>query len=197
LKEVIVLLSGGIDSTVLLAELLRERIGCKCLFVDYGQRAGAEEYAASKRISHSMNVELIRVVLGSFSGRFRNILTQDNPSLSSVFPARNMLLLTLAAQIGFEEHARAVAIGVIMTTKYPDCTKEFLESAERSITLALGEKMAVLSPFSQLTKGQVVEIGRTLDVPFELTYSCFRGGRKHCGKCEACKERREALEEAQ
>lgn len=196
LKEVIVLLSGGIDSSVLLAELLHERIGCKCLFVDYGQRARKEEYAASKRISDSMNVDLLRVVLGNFSGRFRNLLTQDNPSLSTVFPARNMLLLTLAAQIGYEEHARAVAIGVIMTARYPDCSKEFLESAEKLITLALGEKMAVLSPFSQLTKRQVVGIGRTLDVPFELTYSCLGGGRKHCGRCESCKERRAALEAA-
>jgi len=191
-RTAVILLSGGIDSTVLLGELLVEGIQCSPLFVDYGQRAASRELVAAERISKHYNAPLSRIALSSFGDMFRNMLT-DSKSSDPVFPARNMLLLTIASQIAYERHLDAVAIGIIRGPAYPDCDRPFLEAAESALSKALRRRIPILAPFTDINKIEVALLGRALKAPLKDTYSCFIGGTSHCGKCPSCIDRRIAM----
>jgi 7-cyano-7-deazaguanine synthase len=203
--KVVLVYSGGLDSTVLLYHLLAARLEVKALSVNYGQRHG-RELAAARAIAAARGVEHRLVDLSSLRELFPELpLTSPASPLPQVeyspesmalttVPNRNMVLLSVAlvwaAHLGFDAVAYAAHTGV---TTYPDCRPEFAAGMDRVARLCDWKPLEVLAPFVSWTKGEVVRRGAELGVPFGMTRSCYVGGDKHCGRCGTCRDRRAAF----
>lgn len=195
--RITVLLSGGIDSTVLLALLLDQKVNCTPFFVDYGQVTAIREYECAKIISNYYGLKLETVSNNDISKFTTNQLTNPVLSKNPFYPNRNLLLLTLASLYAYEQNHDGISIGAIKavgTTPFPDIQPEFFNRLSGVISCGLSKELAILTPFIEYTKFQVVEIGKGLNVPFELTYSCLTNNETPCGTCESCKSRDEVLE---
>jgi len=211
--KVISLLSGGIDSSTLLYYLKKELdFDVTALTINYGQRHSKEVHAARK-IAHSLGVDWLYVELPELGKWLRSALT--TPSINvpevpetaehydtlavTVVPNRNMILLSIAAGIAQSIGAKAVAYAAHYSDRgvYPDCRAEFVNALEQTLKLALDDPdFKVLVPFVSKYKSDIVRLGAYLDVPYELTWSCYKGGEKHCGVCSSCRERKRAFREA-
>jgi 7-cyano-7-deazaguanine synthase len=131
-----------------------------------------------------------------------NINRQDIPV--TYVPARNMVFLSVAASYAEAIQAQDLFIGVSQVdySGYVDCREEFIEAMETAInkgTVMGAEQnrpIRIHAPFVQKSKAQEIELGERLGVPFELTWSCYRGGEKPCGTCDSCLLRAKAFEEA-
>jgi 7-cyano-7-deazaguanine synthase len=198
----VLLLSGGVDSLVLLARECHAGRPPRCLIINYGQRHRREvEQANSIAEVYRVACATIRLPSAIFLG---SALTGGDPvpldrhyadpgQASTVVPNRNMVFLAIAAayavQLGedlvlFAAHAGDYPV-------YPDCRPEFVDAADAALRLACGVRVS--APFVGMTKAEVVRLGRSLDVPFSLSWSCYQGGDEPCGRCGACVERAEAL----
>ena len=115
---------------------------------------------------------------------------------STVVPNRNMILLALAGghalSLGFDTIAYAAHAGD--HTIYPDCRPEFADAMEKALGLADWKDLNLHRPYVEMTKSDLVSLGDQLDAPLYLTWSCYAGGKIHCGKCGTCVERKEAFE---
>lgn len=198
--------SGGLDSTVLMYKLFSEGALVEAVSVDYGQKQRVELELASKNcarlgIAHQIvNLSNLAPLFGNSALTNPNVevpegsYATDNIALT-VVPNRNMILLALAA-------ARAAASGCDSVAYaahggdhalYPDCTNEFADAMARAIELADARKIKLIRPFIDMSKADIVRLGAELGVDFSLTWSCYKGGKRHCGKCSTCSERREAF----
>lgn len=208
----VVLLSGGLDSTVCLYTMCSLLAGpVVALSVLYGQRHRRElEYAKkitaqlSPRVEHIVvDLEGLRVVMGGSSQTSDEIAVphghyEEESMKQTVVPNRNMVLLSVAtalavsrkiANVAYAAHAGDHAI-------YPDCRPQFAMAMAGVMSVCDWHKVALWPPFIQLTKAQIVAMGAKLGVPFALTYSCYEGGESHCGQCGTCTERKMAFAEA-
>ncbi|MGA1116129.1 MAG: 7-cyano-7-deazaguanine synthase QueC [Opitutales bacterium] len=204
--KALVLFSGGLDSTVLAAQLLADGAETRLLSIDYGQRH-AKELQQAEKIAEALGLphRILRLPdLGPLLGG--SSLTDDQVELpeghyaeesmkATVVPNRNMILLALAGghalSLGFDTIAYAAHAGE--HTNYPDCRPEFADAMESALGLADGEKLSLHRPFVHLSKTDLVKKGAELDAPLHLTWSCYAGREKHCGKCGTCVERKEAF----
>jgi len=208
--KTVLIYSGGMDSTVLLYDLLFNRgHEVKCLSINYGQRHSVElEHA--KAICQELGVEHRIADLTSLK-EFLKGSSQTDDSVEvpeghyaeesmklTIVPNRNMLMLAVAAAWAISIKADAIAYAPHAGDHaiYPDCRPEFTEALSQAIALADWHKVELIRPFIGMTKGEVAKLGVTLNVPFEKTWSCYKGGEVHCGKCGTCVERKEALAEA-
>ena len=205
--KAVVLFSGGLDSTVLVYDLLNEGADLKLLSIDYGQRH-EKELKSSSEIAESLGLEheILRLpMLNNLLGG--SALTDPSISLpeghyaedsmkATVVPNRNMILLSLAAghaiSLQFDTVAYAAHAGD--HTIYPDCRPEFATAMDQALKLCDWNTVSLYRPFVQLSKQDLVRKGNELGVPFEKTWSCYAGNDKHCGKCGTCVERKEAFE---
>ncbi|GAA0979259.1 7-cyano-7-deazaguanine synthase QueC [Nocardiopsis tropica] len=209
--HVVLVASGGLDSTTL-AHLLHAR-GSRLTFmaVDYGQRHRIE-LAFAKRAALRLDADFEQVDLSGLTPVLAGSALTD-PSVevpdghytdermaSTVVPNRNALMLDLAVALAVSRGASAVAFGAHAGDHpvYPDCRPAFVEAFEQSARVAnegfLDPGFHVLAPFLTMTKAQIVSTGAELGVPFEETWSCYRGREAaHCGRCGTCMERREAF----
>jgi 7-cyano-7-deazaguanine synthase len=202
----IVVHSGGMDSTVLLYKLAAEGDDLKTLSINYGQRHAKEiDYARS--LSAGLGVEhrvadlrSLSELLGGSALTSSEIevpeghYAEDNMK-ATVVPNRNMILLSVAAgwaisskfvRIAYAAHAGDHAV-------YPDCRTEFADALNAAIRLADWHEVSLYRPFVGNTKADIVKLGAELNVPFESTWSCYKGLELHCGRCGTCVERREAF----
>lgn len=206
----VVVFSGGLDSTVLLAKLVAEGRECLALTVDYGQRHRREIESA----------QAICTTLGGITHRVadlrtlaplwgRNSLTDATMDVaeghyteermrSSVVPGRNLLLLATAAAWAFAERCDSVAYGAHGGDHaiYPDCRETFADATARAIALADWHTVTLERPFITLDKAAIVRMGTALRAPMHLSWSCYKGEAEHCGRCGTCIERREAFTNA-
>jgi 7-cyano-7-deazaguanine synthase len=203
----VVLLSGGMDSATCLAIARRSHARVAALTVVYGQRH-AREVRAARALARRYRVAEHTVVAIPLRGLVRSSLTDRRRRLptggpragripSTYVPARNTLLLALA--LGFAESRGLDRIylgaNAIDYSGYPDCRPEFLRAFER--VARLGTKAGVegrgspkvVAPLLRLTKAGVVRRGEQLGVPWGLTWSCYRGGARPCGRCDSCRLR--------
>ncbi|MEJ6523890.1 MAG: 7-cyano-7-deazaguanine synthase QueC [Opitutales bacterium] len=205
--KAVVLFSGGLDSTVLVYDLLNEGADLKLLSIDYGQRH-EKELKSSSEIAEFLGLEheILRLpMLNNLLGG--SALTDPSISLpeghyaedsmkATVVPNRNMILLSLAAghaiSLQFDTVAYAAHAGD--HTIYPDCRPEFATAMDEALKLCDWNTVSLYRPFVQLSKHDLVRKGNELGVPFEKTWSCYAGNDKHCGKCGTCVERKEAFE---
>ena len=199
----VVLLSGGIDSAVALAEALRRGRPVVSLFVDYGQRARTRENRAARGVAASLGVDVRRTVRIDLGGSVSSALLDGGPITpeTSIVPARNAVLLSLAAAVAVTHCCRDVVIGCSAedAETYPDCRVPFLHSMQRAARLATGHltdrMLRVHAPLVTMRKRQIVEFGRELGAwdAIGQTWSCYGHGPKACQACPSCHERQAAF----
>jgi 7-cyano-7-deazaguanine synthase len=205
--KTVLIYSGGLDSTVLLYHLRAAGQSVHALSIDYGQRHRCElDHAAD--ICRELQVpnpvadlSAIQPLLAGSSLTSPEIevaeghYTEDTMK-STVVPNRNMILLSIAAghalSIGAEQIAYAAHSGDHAI--YPDCRNEFADAMAEAIRLCDWSKVALSRPFVDWTKADIIRRGAELHLPFEKTWSCYKGGAIHCGRCGTCIERREAFD---
>ncbi len=207
--RVVVVYSGGLDSTVLLYHLRSEGHTVRALSVDYGQRHRRELDAAAD-IATALGLEHRIVDLTNFGALVswsaltssaiavpREEYARENMEVTTV-PNRNMVLLALAIAWAAGQHDDAVAFAAHAgrTLTYPDCRPEFAAAMDHAARLADWRPIAVLAPFVTWRKADIVRRGHALGVPLERTWSCYIGGPRHCGECATCRDRRAAFAEA-
>jgi 7-cyano-7-deazaguanine synthase len=207
--KTVVVYSGGLDSTVLLHQLLADGDQVLALSVDYGQRHRVElEYA--RRLAEAVGIEWRLADLSSV-GQLLGGSSLTSPDVAvphghyaeqsmkqTVVANRNMIMLSVAAGWAISQRADRVAYAAHTGDHaiYPDCRPEFAEAVDRAIRLADWHEIHLVCPFVRLTKAQIVARGAELGVDFAKTWSCYKGGAIHCGRCGTCFERREAFSQA-
>jgi len=213
--EGIVLLSGGVDSAVCLYIAVKElRPGnVTALFFHWGQRSAREELSAARALCEAAGVS--RFVVSGIMFPYEGILTEESASVPldrteseinesgiapTFFPGRNLVFLAFAFGLAGARGASTVYFGpsALDDAGYPDCRPVFVRSAEAAGRLALDSpEITVVAPLLEMTKAQVVSIGQSLGVPWDLTFSCYapRDGTP-CGRCDSCVTRRAAFESA-
>ena len=212
-QNAIVLLSGGLDSTTVLAIARSQGLHCHTLAVSYGQRHAAELQAAA-RVSkllgaaehRQMNVDLASI--GGSALTDSRIAVPETATIGipvTYVPARNTLLLSLA--LGWAEvlGAQHIFIGVnaVDYSGYPDCRPEFITAFESLARLATkagveGAPLRVHAPLMTMSKAEIIRAGQALGVDYGQTVSCYQAtpdGRA-CGRCESCRLRREGFRAA-
>jgi 7-cyano-7-deazaguanine synthase len=216
MSEAVVLLSGGLDSSTLLAIAQERGYDVVALTFDYGQRH-KRELESAKKVAKQMGVKkhiLIPLDLGKL---LKSSLTQRAMRIpqgrseaeigfgipDTYVPGRNIIFLSIASSIAESRGAKAVFIAVnsVDFSGYPDCTPEFLlafQDVLRAGTKAgrEGSPVIVEAPLLLRTKGEIVKEAVRLKVPLELTWSCYLGRRKACGTCDSCKLRLRGFSEA-
>ncbi|MBN1405469.1 MAG: 7-cyano-7-deazaguanine synthase QueC [Candidatus Omnitrophica bacterium] len=210
MKKAVILLSGGLDSATSL--FWAKAKGCKlfCLMFDYGQRH-KKEISQAKVIAAKANCRY-RVLKIDLAGKHSSLVNKhmkitaaDIKKIipSTYVPARNMIFLSFAASFAESEKADAVIIGAnqIDYSNYPDCRAGFLKAFENAVNKgtkqgAQGKKIKILAPLLNKTKAQIVKMAKRLNVPIELTWSCYSGGKRACGRCPSCVIRAKGFKEA-
>ena len=198
--------SGGLDSTTLLYHLRDEGHDVLALAIDYGQRHRIELDHACKIAQHMgapFEIADLRALSTVFAGS-----SQTDPSIDvplghyaeenmkqTVVPNRNMILLAVATAWAISQKADHVAYAAHAGdhTIYPDCRPEFADAMAAAIGLADWHAVKLIRPFVAMSKADIVRRGAALNVPFNLTWSCYQGGDQQCGACGTCIERREAF----
>jgi 7-cyano-7-deazaguanine synthase len=211
--KAVVLVSGGLDSTTVLALALQQGYRCYTLSFDYGQRHRSELEAA-KRVSELMKVEehkIVRLDLGTIGGSALTDTTIDVPEQETAgipvtyVPARNTVFLSIA--LGWAEvlEADTIFLGVnaVDYSGYPDCRPEYISSFETMANLATragveGKKLSIQAPLIDMTKGEIVSAGASLGVDYSQTVSCYQASIEGlaCGKCDSCRLRIEGFNQA-
>lgn len=189
----VVLLSGGIDSAAALA-LTVERTGtADTITVDYGQ-LHRREIEAAAAIANHYNVKNTIIKISGLV--FNSALTgsadipdhhADQPDATYV-PGRNTILIALAAARAESIGAKRVVIGCNAddAAGYPDCRREYLEAYRDVLLTGTVSSVWVTAPLLHMRKPEIIRYAKRLEVPLELTYSCYRGGEQPCGQCGAC-----------
>lgn len=207
--DVVLCLSGGMDSTTLLYDLRSQGRSVTALGFDYGQRH-SRELRAAESVARAADISFEIVQLKDLARLFQgSALTDrsvavphghytDATMKSTVVPNRNMIFLSIAAGHAMAQGIRTVAFAAHAGdhTIYPDCRPEFISALGSAIQLADWHPAELIAPFMHLSKTEICRRGAQLKVPFELTWSCYEGGDLHCGQCGTCIERREAFAEA-
>ncbi len=205
--KTIVICSGGLDSVILAHKVAKEQQLTGLISFDYGQRHKKElEFAAlcAKRLGVPHSIINISDVGAALSG---SALTDDidvpdghyaEESMKlTVVPNRNAIMLSIAYGITSAQKAEAVAAAFHGGDHfiYPDCRPSFVESFETMQNQALDglSEIKLYTPYLNLTKADIAAEGTRLDVPLIETWSCYKGGEQHCGRCGTCVERREAF----
>lgn len=215
MKRAIILLSGGMDSTVALAYALSQGYEIVPLTIGYGQRH-AREVKAAQEVVGFYKIEK-HVVLDLDLGflktsaltspdievpeREEGKIGKDVPT--TYVPARNIIFLSIAAGLAETESANRIFIGAnaVDYSGYPDCRPEFFKAFQHALEVGTktgveGRTIKIEHPLLFLSKGEIVKLGMKLGAPLHLTWSCYKGGGKACGKCDSCVLRLKGFQEA-
>lgn len=214
--EAMVLFSGGVDSTTCLAQAVKKH-GAEnvlALSVYYGQKHTKEIECAEKLVKHygvkwqtldlskifaDSNCSLLKgsdedIPEGTYAEQLEN---SDSATVSTYVPFRNGLFLSSAASIALSHGCSVIYYGPhaddAAGNAYPDCTPVFNNAMSTAIYEGSGRQLRVEAPFVEMTKKDIVRLGLELNVPYEMTWSCYEGGDKPCGKCGTCIDRIEAF----
>ena len=207
MKDSVLILSGGMDSVTLLYDY-RERIALAVSF-DYGANHNARELPFAKLHCQRLGIEHIVIPL-DFMGRYfdSSLLLgadaipeghyADGNMRSTVVPFRNGIMLSVAVGMAESRHLKFVMMANHGGdhTIYPDCRPEFVEAFDAAARAGTYDGIGLLSPYTNMTKGQIAQRGKELGIDYSETWSCYKGGDRHCGRCGTCVERREAMAQA-
>ena len=206
--KVVVIVSGGMDSTTLLYDVLDEGYDVYALSFNYGQKHWKELTMASDtcqelRIPHKI------IDLSCLNELAPSALTRkdidvpegqydDDNMKQTVVPNRNMVMLSLAVSYAIGIGATRVYYGAHAGdhTIYPDCRGEFITALNKAVKLCDWHEVELIAPYIDMDKGDIAIRGKELGVDYTKTWSCYKGGEKPCGKCGSCTERKEAMEKA-
>ena len=207
MKDSVIVVSGGVDSITMLYEY-QECIALGVSF-DYGSNHNARELPFAEMHCKRLGIPHIVIPLDFMPRYFKSSLLQgaeaipegnydDSNMQSTVVPFRNGIMLSIAAGIA-ESHGLShvmLANHAGDHTIYPDCRPQFVDAMSAAIEAGTYVGVKVLAPYTQITKTDIVRRGATLGIDYSETWSCYKGGEKHCGKCGTCRERIEALRDA-
>lgn len=200
------LLSGGLDSAILCAEMLSDYSAVFPLYVRSGLRWEDAELASVRSYLAALGTENLRAlvvldepiadVYGShWSTGGSRVPGSETPDLAVYLPGRNLLLTVKAAVWCVLHDVATVALGSLGSNPFPDSTPEFFAGLERLINQAMAARLALVRPFATLHKTEVLLRGRML--PLHLTFSCIDpSDGRHCGNCNKCAERQKGFREA-
>ena len=208
-ENTVVVMSGGIDSTVALYRAIANGENVRGITFDYGQRHRVEIDRAEAIAQHA-GIPWRCVDLSGIAGLLTSsALTNtaidvpldeyDGPTMDkTVVPMRNATMISVAAGYCASLGGGSVVVGIHSADHalYPDCRPEFVASMQETIDRSLdGVQIGLVAPFVNVDKAKIVGMGDKLGVPFGLTWSCYEGGDVHCGVCGTCRERRRAFAE--
>jgi 7-cyano-7-deazaguanine synthase len=204
-KKCVVVLSGGPDSATVAYWAKKQGYDLSAISFKYGQIATKETDSAQK-IAEKLEVPIKVIDLSTLKevfGEVTSLCNPDIPMTSSfsqpiIVPFRNAIFLSVAVSYAASIGANKIFYGAQGSDEpfYPDCRREFYKAFETAACLGTGAEVSVEAPFSGKPKSETIRIGAELGVPFELTWSCYFNGLKHCGKCESCVNRKKAFSEA-
>jgi 7-cyano-7-deazaguanine synthase len=204
--KVVVLCSGGMDSVTALHRAAREHTVMAAISFDYGAKHSARELPMAAEQAARLGVRHEVVNLDFANRLFSSALLQSGGEIpeghyaadnmkQTVVPFRNAVFLSIAC--GFAESLGAE--GLVIAAHggdhaiYPDCREEFMSAMGEAMRLGTYAGVRLLRPFIAMDKGAIAAEGARLGVDFSRTWSCYKGGARHCGRCGTCVERREAF----
>ncbi len=207
MKDAVIVVSGGMDSVTMLHEY-RDEIGLAITF-DYGSTQNAREREYAVMHCKRLGIRHLVIPLEFMHKYFKSSLLgsaddipegdyDDANMKSTVVPFRNGIMLAIACGIAESNGLKRVMIANHGGDHaiYPDCRPEFVDAMSAAMRNGTYEHVEVYAPYTNLTKAEIARHGAALGLDYSETYSCYKGGEKHCGKCGTCRERRQALEEA-
>lgn len=207
MKDSVIVLSGGMDSTTLLWDR-KDSIALAVTF-DYGSRHNAREIECARINCRRLGIEHIVIPLDFMGQYFKSSLLiggddipegryDDDNMKSTVVPFRNGIMLSIAAGLAESRGLRKVMLANHSGDHsiYPDCRPGFVDAMSKAIKEGTYEGIVIDAPYTDITKSDIARIGKRIGVDYNLTYSCYNGGEHHCGKCGTCVERMEALRDA-
>lgn len=207
MKNALLVLSGGMDSTTLLYERASE-IALAVSF-DYGSNHNGREIPFAKFHCEKLGIEHITIPLKFMHDYFKSSLLSgadaipegnyaDENMKSTVVPFRNGIMLSVAAGL-----AESRGLSKVMMANhfgdhdiYPDCRKEFVDAMSQAMAAGTYANITIDAPYTLISKADIARKGKSLGVDYGQTWSCYKGGKVHCGKCATCLERKAALAEA-
>lgn len=210
-KRAVALLSGGLDSAVAAAWTASQGYELICLTLDYGQRH-RREIEAARALSRALgaaehlvlSIDIGRIAGSALMDPSSEVPEPETAGIPATYvPARNMILLSIAMALAETRDADAVVIGATAVdyAGYPDCRPEFIEAFYIAVEKgtrrgAEGRPIKLLAPLLRMSKAEIIRIGMELGVRFALTWSCYSGGEKACGRCASCMYRLKGFREA-
>jgi len=216
INKAICLLSGGLDSSVTAYIAKNKGYEIYALTIKYGQRH-KKEVDSAKKIAKTLNVKkhvIIDLNLRKFGGSSltdKTIEVETDNNIKDIgkkipttyVPARNTIFLSIALAYAETVDANTIFIGATSTdySGYPDCRPEYFQAFQKMADIATkksvnGNKIKIKTPLLKMSKKDIVEKGDELRVPFEKTWSCYKGKNKACGKCDSCLLRLKGFKEA-
>lgn len=203
----VIIYSGGLDSTTLLYEE-RERIALAITF-DYGSNHASREMSCARWHCQHLGIEHLVIDI-AFVGRYlASSLTagaeavpegdyDDDNMRSTVVPFRNGIMLSVACGIAESRGLQRVLIANHGGDHavYPDCRHDFVRAMDDAMRAGTYEGVRLVAPYTGIAKSDIVKRGAALGIDYGKTYSCYRGGERHCGRCGTCRERVEAFRKA-
>ena len=207
MKNSVIIVSGGMDSITLLYDH-KDEIALGISF-DYGSNHNAREIPFAKMHCERLGIKHITINLDFMHQYFKSSLLDgaeaipeghyaDDNMKSTVVPFRNGIMLSIAIGIAESNNLDQVFIANHGGdhTIYPDCRPEFINAIDAAATAGTYNNEKVVAPYTKITKSDIARIGKKLGIDYTETWSCYKGGEVHCGKCGTCVERKEALAEA-
>lgn len=216
MTEAIVLLSGGLDSSTLLAVAKEQGFEVVALTFDYGQKH-RRELESARNVAKQMGVKEHIILPLDLGKHLQSSLTQSGMRIpqgrteseigsgipSTYVPSRNIIFLSIASSIAESRGAESVfiAVNAVDFSGYPDCTPEFLIAFRNVLKVGTkagkkGSPVKIEAPLLMRSKADIVKEAIRLKVPLELTWSCYIGGSKACGRCDSCLLRLKGFSEA-
>lgn len=207
MKDSVIVVSGGMDSITMLYDY-RDRIALAVSF-DYGSNHNRKELPLAKMHCERLGIRHLVIPLDFIGKYFHSSLLEgadaipegqydDENMKSTVVPFRNGIMLAVAAGLAENEHLKYIMLANHAGdhTIYPDCRPEFVAGMSAAVKAGTYEGVEVFAPYTGITKADIARRGKELGIDYTETWSCYKGGEHHCGKCGTCTERIEALREA-
>jgi 7-cyano-7-deazaguanine synthase len=205
-KKCVIVLSGGPDSAVVAYYAKKQGYDLSAITFKYGQIA-TKETESAKKIAEKLGAPIKVIDLSTLKEAFGEVTSLCNPDIPMtssfsqpiIVPFRNAIFLSVAVSYARASIcANKIFYGAQGSDEpfYPDCRREFYKAFETAACLGTGTEISIEAPFSGKPKSETLKAGVELGVPFELTWSCYFNGSRHCGKCESCINRKKAFEEA-
>lgn len=207
MKDSVIVLSGGMDSVTLLYDR-RNEIALAVTF-DYGSNHNRREAELARMHCERLGIEHILIPLEFIHRYFKSSLLEGADAVpeghyesdnmkSTVVPFRNGIMLAIACGIAESRGLMHVMIANHSGDHaiYPDCRAGFVEAMSAAMSAGTYDGVTVVAPYTNISKTDIARRGAMLGIDYAETYSCYKGGAKHCGKCGTCVERKEALRDA-
>ena len=203
-KDSVIILSGGMDSVTLL-HYMKDRIALAVSF-DYGSNHNVREIECAAWQCRLLGIPHLVIPLSFMKDYFRSSLLEGSDSIpkgdyaeenmkSTVVPFRNGIMLSIACGLAESRDLKHVMMANHSGDHsiYPDCRPEFVRAMSEAMKAGTYDGISLEAEFTDISKGEIARLGHELGIDYSKTYSCYKGGERHCGVCGTCQERKEAF----